>query len=130
MKDKLTINQISPAVFEWYQKYLQAVDERDIKKFAEFLDENAEFQFGNQPKVTGKQKIVAGLEKFWATYEGEEHILLNILGNDDCFALEADNVFNRKDGKQVNCPAVAITERSKKGLVTSRRFTLNYLVSR
>ena len=121
MKDKLKINQISPEVFEWYKKYLTAVDTRDADGFGEFLDENAEFQFGNQPKVTGKKAIVEGLKKFWATYEGDEHILYNILGSDDCFALEADNIYTRKDGKKVTCPAVAITERNNKGLVTSFR---------
>jgi ketosteroid isomerase-like protein len=100
---------------------LQTVDDTDAEKFAEFLAEDCEFQFGNQPKVTGKQNIVEGLIKFWATYDGEEHVLQNILGNDRCFALEALNVYKRKDGKQVTCPAVAITERGEDGLVTSFR---------
>jgi hypothetical protein len=47
--------------------------------------------------------------------------LQNILGTDKCFALEALNIYKRKDGKKVACPAVAITERNEQGLVTSFR---------
>jgi hypothetical protein len=61
------------------------------------------------------------LKKFWETYDAEEHVLQNILGNDNCFALEALNIYKRKDGKEVTCPAVAITERNDQGLVTSFR---------
>lgn len=121
MKNELKINQLSSAAFEWYRNYLAAVDNRDIEKFAEFLAEDSEFQFGNQPKVLGKSNIVEGLKKFWETYDGEEHVLQNILGNDNCFALEALNIFNRKDGTKVTCPAVAITTRNEAGLVTSFR---------
>lgn len=121
MKNELKINQLSEEAFEWYRQYLSAVDETNAEKFAEFLAEDCEFQFGNQPTVAGRQNIVEGLKQFWATYDGEEHVLLNILGTDDCFALEALNVYKRKDGKEVTCPAVAITERNDKGLVKSFR---------
>lgn len=121
MKNELKINEISEEAFDWYQKYLETVDNRDIEAFGKFLADDSEFQFGNQPIVKGKKAIVEGLKKFWEIYEGEEHILHNILGSDNCFALEADNVFHRKDGKTVSIPAVAITERNKAGLVTSFR---------
>jgi ketosteroid isomerase-like protein len=121
MKNELKINQISNESFEWYQVYLKAVDSTDAQKYGEFLAEDCEFQFGNQPKIRGKKAILEGLKKFWETYDGEEHILQNILGNDKCFALEALNIYNRKDGTKVTCPAVAITERNDEGLVTSIR---------
>jgi len=121
MKDDLRINQLSPDAFTWYLAYLQSVDEQDADAFAAFLADDATFQFGNQPPVQGKQAIVAGLKQFWTTYNGEEHILHTILGTDHCFALEATNVFNRLDGKQVALPAVAITEWNEHGLVTSFR---------
>ena len=121
MKDELRINQLSPQAFTWYQAYLQSVDEQDAHTFAAFLHDDATFQFGNQPSVQGKHAIVNTLKQFWATYNGEEHILHTILGTDRCFALEATNVFKRLDGKQVALPAVAITERDEHGLVTSFR---------
>lgn len=121
MKNELKINQLSTAAFDWYQDYLKAVDSTDAEKYGEFLAEDCEFQFGNQPKVTGKQKILAGLKEFWKTYDGEEHVLHSILGNDNCFALEATNVYRRKDGTEVSIPAVAITERNEAGLVSSFR---------
>jgi ketosteroid isomerase-like protein len=121
VKNQLKINQLSEEGFEWYLQYLRAVDETDAEKFGAFLAEDCEFQFGNQTKVNGKTAIVEGLKQFWKTYDGEEHVLQNILGNDRCFALEALNIYQRKDGKKVTCPAVAITERNDAGLVTSFR---------
>ena len=121
MKNELRINQLSPDAFTWYLAYLGSVDEQDADAFAAFLADDATFQFGNQPPVQGKQAIIDGLKQFWTTYNGEEHILHTILGTDRCFALEATNVFNRWDGKQVALPAVAITERNEHGLVTSFR---------
>ena len=121
MKNELKISQISEEAFEWYQDYLKAVDSTDAEKYGEFLAEECEFQFGNQPKVKGKKAILEGLKKFWETYDGEEHVLQNILGNDACFVLEALNIYTHKDGKKVTCPAVAITERNKEGLGTSSR---------
>jgi ketosteroid isomerase-like protein len=121
MKNEIKINQLSEAAFEWYQRYLQAIDATNIEKYGEFLAEDCEFQFGNQPKVKGKEAILEGLKQFWQTYDGEEHILQNILGNDRCFALEAINIYNRKDGSKVGCPAVAITERNDEGLAFSIR---------
>lgn len=121
IKNELRINQLSPDAFTWYQAYLQSVDEQDANAFGSFLADDAMFPIGNQPPVQGKPAIVAGLKQFWTTYSGEEHILHTILGTDTCFALEATNVFNRLDGKQVALPAVAITERNEHGLVTSFR---------
>ncbi|MBV8885643.1 MAG: hypothetical protein JO235_16830 [Chroococcidiopsidaceae cyanobacterium CP_BM_RX_35] len=125
MKNEIKINQISPKVFEWYLDYLQSVDTRDIETFSKFLANECEFQFGNNSGVKGKTEILEGLKKFWMTYNGEEHVLQNILGNDKCFALEAINVFQRQDGKEVSIPAVAITERNEDGLVISFRVFLD-----
>jgi len=121
VQNKLEANELSAEAFTWYQDYLSAVDNRDIEKFSAFLAPESEFQFGNQPKVVGRSQIVEGLKKFWQTYNGEEHILHNILGNDHNFALEADNVFERKNGSHVSIPAVATTKRNGQGLVTSFR---------
>lgn len=121
MKNELKINQLSPETFWWYQEYLAAVDSTDLEKYGAFLAEDCEFQFGNQPKVKGKTAILEGLKQFWSSYDGEEHVLLNILGTDRCFALEALNIYKRKDGRKVTCPAVAVTERDEAGLVTSVR---------
>lgn len=119
--NQLKINQLSKEAFEWYLDYLAAVDHVDAERYGEFLADDCEFQFGNQPVVKGRRNIIEGLKQFWSTYNGEEHVLLNILGDDRCFALEALNIYNRKDGRKVTCPAVAITERDEDGLVTSVR---------
>lgn len=121
MTNELKINQISDEAFAWYLRYLEAIDSTNIELYGEFLAEDCEFQFGNQPKVQGKAAILEGLKQFWATYDGEEHILQGILGNDNYFALEAINTYKRKDGTEVSIPAVAVTERNDEGLAKSIR---------
>lgn len=121
MKDELKINQLSPEAFAWYQQYLDAVDSVDAERYGQFLTDDCEFQFGNNPVVKGKQAILEGLKQFWAAYDGEEHILHSIMGRDNYFALEATNIYQRKDGKKVSIPAVAVTERNDEGLAKSIR---------
>ena len=119
--EQLKINQLSAEAFAWYQEYLEAVDSVDIKRYGEFLADDCEFQFGNNPVVKGKSNILEGLAQFWQSYDGEEHVYHNIFGTDDCFALEATNVFKRHDGTTVSVPAVAVTERNEEGLAKSIR---------
>lgn len=125
MKNQLQINQLSPEAFAWYEAYLRSIDEGDLEAYGQFLAPDCEFQFGNQPPVVGRDAILAGLKEFWKGYNGEEHVLLNILGDDSCFALEALNVFHRHDGQDVTIPAVAITRRNEAGLVESFRVFLD-----
>ncbi|MBX3300076.1 MAG: nuclear transport factor 2 family protein [Acidobacteria bacterium] len=121
MRNELRVNQLSDEAFKWYLGYLEAIDSTDIDRYGEYLADDCEFQFGNQPKVVGKQNIIDGLSQFWQSYNGEEHVLQNIFGTDEHFVLEALNIFHRHDGTSVTCPAVAITERNKQGEVTSIR---------
>lgn len=123
--DELKINQLSPKAYEWYLAYLNAMDKLDMNAYAEYLAEDCELQFGNNPIVKGKNKVVEALQSFWATIDGDEHNLLSIFGNDNSFVLEALNTFKLKDGRTVTVPAVAITEKNFDGLVTSVRLFMD-----
>jgi ketosteroid isomerase-like protein len=123
--DELKVNQLSPSAYEWYLTYLNAMDKLDIDAYATFLAEDCEMQFGNNPLVKGKHKIVESLTAFWATIDSDEHNLQNIYGDDRNFVLEAFNTFKRKDNTSVTVPAVAITEKNEEGLVTSVRLFMD-----
>jgi ketosteroid isomerase-like protein len=120
--DELKVNQLSASAYEWYLTYLNAMDKLDINAYATFLAEDCEMQFGNNPLVKGKKKIVESLTAFWSTIE---HNLQNIYGDDRNFVLEAFNTFECKDNKSVTVPAVAITEKNNEGLVISIRLFMD-----
>ena len=94
-------NQLSPEAFDWYIAYLTTQDRLDVDAYATNLADDCVFQFANNPVVTGKAAIVAGLTKFWKSIQQNDHTLLNIIGTDQKFGLEAFNTFTRLDGQRV-----------------------------
>ena len=114
-------NQLSPRAYEWYIAYLETQDRLDVEAYGKNLTDDCVFQFANNPVVTGKAAILDGLTKFWGSIKQNDHTLLNIIGTDQKFGLEALNTFTRLDGRQVTVPAFAITERNEQGLATSVR---------
>ncbi|MDZ7960790.1 MAG: nuclear transport factor 2 family protein [Aulosira sp. DedQUE10] len=120
--DNLRINQLSPETYEWYLKYLAALDSLDIEAYSKFLAQDCSVQSNSNPPMEGKQVVMQGLAAYWKTFASLEHDLLNIYGRDSSFALEALNHYKRTDGKLVTIKAVAFTDRNEEGLVTSVRF--------
>ncbi|MDF5724436.1 MAG: hypothetical protein PUP91_29045 [Rhizonema sp. PD37] len=120
--DNLRINQLSPETYEWYLKYLEALDSLDIKVYGKFLAQDCSVLSNNNPPMEGKQVVMLGLAAYWKTFASLEHDLLNIYGRDSSFVLEALNHYKRTDGQLVTIRAVAFTDRNKEGLVTSVRF--------
>ncbi|MBD2774428.1 nuclear transport factor 2 family protein [Iningainema tapete] len=120
--DQLRINQLSPHTYEWYLKYLEALDSLDIEAYGKFLAQDCSVQSNNNPPMQGKQVVMQGLAAYWTTFASLEHDLLNIYGSDRSFVLEALNHYQRLDGKAVTIRAVAFTDRNEEGLVTSVRF--------
>lgn len=118
----LRINQLSPKAYEWYTKYLEALDSLDIEKYRNYLARDCSVQSNNNPPMEGKQVVIEGLAAYWKTFASLEHDLLNIYGNDSSFVLEALNHYKRIDGQSVTIRAVAFTDRNKEGFVTSVRF--------
>jgi hypothetical protein len=120
--ENLRINQLSPASFEWYLKYLEALDMLNIEAYGKFLAQDCSVQSNNNPPMEGKEAVMQGLSAYWATFASLEHDLLNIYGSDSSFVPEALNHYKRNDGKAVTIRAVAFTDRNEEGLVTSVRF--------
>lgn len=120
--DKLRINQLSPAAYEWYLSYLKVLDAKDVEGYSAFLSDDCTMQSNNNPPVQGKATILKYLFQYWATFGSLTHDLVNVYGSDSNFVLEALNHYTRLDGKAVTVPAVAFTDRNAAGLVTSVRF--------
>jgi ketosteroid isomerase-like protein len=120
--ENLRINQLSLATYEWYKKYLEALDRLDIQAYGKFLAPDCSVQSNNNLPMEGKEIVMQGLANYWTTFASLEHDLLNIYGNDSSFVLEALNHYKRNDGQAVTIRAVAFTDRNEEGLVTSVRF--------
>lgn len=120
--ENLRINQLSPEAYEWYLRYLEALDTLDIEAYGKFLASDCSVQSNNNPPMKGKEVVMQGLAEYWTAFASLEHDLLNIYGSDSFFVLEALNHYQRNDGKTVTIRAVAFTDRNEEGLVTSVRF--------
>lgn len=120
----LRVNQLTPAGWEFYQRYLEVLDRYDVEGFAAFLADDVEVQFNNDDPLAGKQTAVAGLAGFWKSIQDMGYTLLheplNIYGGDDRYVLEALNHYDT-DGRRVTVRAVAFTDRDASGQVTSIR---------
>ncbi len=119
--DTLQINQLSPETYQQYLAYLQAMDNKDVQAYAEFLAEDCVLRMNNEPQIEGKAAIIGMSAPYWKTFQSIEHELLNIYGTDSAYVLEALNHYVRLDGQPVTVLAVAFTDRNQKGQVTSVR---------
>ncbi len=117
----LRMNQLSPEAYETYLAYLSALDARDVEAYGEFLADDVSIQFGNAEPVVGKATVKAMLADYWQSFASIEHDLINIYGTDKNYVLEADNHYERHDGKHVTVRAVAFTDRDNDGQVKSVR---------
>lgn len=117
----LIVNQLSPAGFAWYLKYLAVLDAKDLASYGAFLADDCQFFINNNGPVQGKAAILGMLGQYWPSFGSLRHELLAILGHDQHFMLEALNHYTRLDGTAVTLRAVAITSRNTDGLVTSVR---------
>ncbi|MGG6269853.1 nuclear transport factor 2 family protein [Leptolyngbya sp. AN03gr2] len=115
----LRANQLSPEAYEWYLKYLKALDTLDIEAYGKFLAQDCSLQSNNEPPMEGKDAVMQGLASYWTTFASLEHELLNIYGSDSSFVLEALNHYNRHDGKAVNLPLPSL-------IVTKRDWLLQF----
>lgn len=118
---KLRCNQLSAGAWKWYQRYLAALDAKDLPRYAQFLAADCMLQFNSAPAVSGKTAITGLLDAYWRSFGELRHEPLNIYGEDRRFVLEALNHYTRLDGRAVTVRAVAFTDRDEAGQVTSVR---------
>lgn len=116
--EQLGRNDLSPAGFIWYGNVLEAIDQRDVEAFSGYLAEDCVLQLNNSPPVRGKSAIVLMLQPLWERIDGLEHDLINIIGSDHHFALEAEHHY-RIEGRDVVVRAAAFTDRDDNGKVRS-----------
>lgn len=118
----LRINQLPSGAYEWYLRYLGALDRLDIEAYCEFLDPACTVQSNNSDPIVGLEAIREQLGAYWMAFASLEHDLKNIYGDARNFVLEADNIYKRHDGRTVVVRAVAFTDVNESGKVSAVRF--------
>lgn len=118
--DRLTRNDLSHGGFAWYQRYLAALDAKDLESYGAFLADDCIMYMNNDGPIQGKAAILGTLGPYWQNIGDLEHDLLMILGDDRQFMLEALNHY-RKGGDATTLRAVAMTERGDDGKASAVR---------
>jgi len=119
--DSLRINELPDHAYQWYLRYLTALDAKDIDAYASFLAAEVTLVMNNADPVAGREQVTDGLARYWQSFGELEHEPLVILGSPAAFVLEALNHYTTLDDRRVSLRAVAFTERDDDGLVTSVR---------
>jgi ketosteroid isomerase-like protein len=122
---KLRVNQLTAAGWDWYQRYLTALDAYDIDEYASYLSPEVVVRFNNDAPLEGLDAVREGLGGFWGSVTAMGYRLvhepLNVYGDDRRFVLEALNHYDTGDGRRITVRATAWTDRDDDGQVVSVR---------
>lgn len=76
----------------------------DSDNFAQFLTDDATFQFGNAQPVKGKRNVRDAVAAFFSSINGIGHKLLGTWQIDDFVFVQGEVSYTRKDDKVVTVP--------------------------
>lgn len=79
----------------------QSIDDFDAKKFVSYLDEDANFKFGNMPVVSGKQNIHDFVDGFFKSIQGIRHSNLEVWSVDGVRFANGTVTYTRHDGSEL-----------------------------
>lgn len=123
--DKLRINQLDTETWDFYQRYLDALDRYDLEGYTALLADDVQIQFNNDAPVVGIDVATEALGQFWGSVTAMGYSLLheplNIYGDDRHWVMEALNHYDAADGTRITVRATAWTDRGPDGAVTSVR---------
>ena len=86
----------------------RAIDSMDVNKFVTFLTEDAQFKFGNNPPVVGKEAIKKTVEEFFSSINSSSHKIINTWTHTDTVVCQGEVTYTRKDNSKVTIPFVNI----------------------
>ena len=122
----LRINQLSDDAFEWYVRYLDALDCGDAEALRAYIHEDCIMQINDNLPLYGASVILGALKHNWTRFERIEHEPTNIYGSDRRFAVEMLWHFTRRDSSQrVTVPACSFVDRGDDGRACSVRLFAN-----
>ena len=85
-----------------------AIDSMDADRFVTFLTEDAQFKFGNNPKVVGKEAVKKTVKDFFSSINGLSYKVINTWSHPDTDICQGEVTYTRKDDSKVTIPFVNI----------------------
>ncbi len=82
----------------------QAIDSSDAAAFAEHLDEQAVFRFGNAPPVIGRAAIREAVAAFFGAVRSLSHRVEESWSAGDAVICRGDVTYTRHDGSSLTLP--------------------------
>jgi hypothetical protein len=117
--------EISQQALSWLISKYEAVDKMDSNLYRTFLAQHCNLMFGNNPAVTGRDEVIAGIQQFWNQINGLDHNLIAVFGNDFHLSMESVIDYTRKDGNMVAIPCVTVIERETTGEARSLKIFID-----
>ena len=88
----------------WLQELFAAIDAKNTARFLEFLEDDAQFRFGNLPPCQGKQAIGAAVTAFFGSIRSCRHDVAASWAIGDGIVCHGQVAYTRHDGRQVGVP--------------------------
>ncbi len=80
------------------------IDKMDADKFAEYLDDDVSFRFGNAPVVTGKKAVRDAVDAFFKSIKKISHKKLRMWLHPDSVLYQGTVTYTRHDSSEVTLP--------------------------
>jgi ketosteroid isomerase-like protein len=92
----------------WIVDMFDAVDQRDVDAFVEFMAPDGRFRFGNGPMLEGREAVAGALEQFFGSIAGLSHHLLGVWQDGHVVTVEADVTYTTADARDITVPVVSL----------------------
>jgi len=94
----------------WWAELFDAIDAKDVGRFAGFLADEAEFRFGSGPIISGKAAIATAVSEFFRTIDRSRHDVIRIWDDRETRACQGGVTYTRLDRTTVTIPFVNVFE--------------------
>jgi len=106
----------------WLSDLFSAIDAKDASRFASFLTEDVQFQFGNMMPISGRAAVQAAVESFFQSISSLRHIVHEHWTQGATVICRGTVTYRRLDGKEVSVPFANITKRTAEQMHEYRIF--------
>lgn len=114
-------NQLTDAAFEWYARYLESFEARNLDAYLSFLAVDCVVQSNSRVPYYGHDGLREALERYFDAFK-VVHEPINIYGRDDQFGTEMLTHFKPKGASEpILIPSVSFYDRKRNGLLRSIR---------
>lgn len=89
---------------DWWRRLFERIDAKDTGGFLQFLEEDAEFRFGNADPIHGREAIAAAVDGFFQSIAASRHRVEHLWEDPGTRACQGSVRYTRHDGTQLTLP--------------------------